>query len=194
MISPDGSHGSALMQTDAVPDSASLRELHGMRRSASTQQQVTPFTLSAAREKLSTPQTESPKAAPRPAPSQSQDLTRSFVEAVNNRDFSSPIWYSAGIGIKVDALDHFPRTTTLAENIRTFQKITTESPDYHLEIISIDVVEEEGGFLAETYLVMNVTGRPRGLVLQSAGRMQWTRYQNDWLLTSFTAPRCSDVD
>lgn len=120
-------------------------------------------------------------------------LTRRFVSVVNDRDFVSPIWYKASAGIEVDALDNFTPTTTLAENIQTFQTITKESPQYRLHVVSIDVLESQDGDMAESYINMRVTGRPPGLVMNSVGRMQWRRCEDDWVLISFTAMRFSDL-
>lgn len=119
-------------------------------------------------------------------------LTRKFVDVVNERDFLNPIWYQAAIGIEVEALDNFHPTTTLAENIRTFKTIARQSPQYRLHVRGIDILEAKDGLTAESYINMQVTGRPEGLVMNSIGRMQWRRHCQTWLLTSFTAMRFSD--
>ena len=108
---------------------------------------------------------------------------------VNERDFTNPIWYRAATGIEVKALDNYRPTMTLAENIQTFKKIASESPEYHLHVLDVDFLEAEDGLTAESYINMQVTGRPVGLVINSVGRMQWKRQHQNWSLTSFTAMR-----
>lgn len=157
-------------------------------------QQSTALLATLARQKRhALPHARSSETFARSTSTQLETLTQTFVDVVNNRDFTNPIWHSAVVGIEVAALDHFAPTTTLLENIRTFQTITTESPDYHLHVLSIDILESGDGRRAESYINMEVTGRPVGLVMNSAARMQWRRYLEDWLLLSFTAMRFSDL-
>ena len=120
-----------------------------------------------------------------------KEYSRTYVEALNSRNFEHPIWSHTSPQVHVPSLDRYSPTNTLVENIRVFQAIAASDPTYHIDIQNIDIIFEEASNAVHAYMDMHVTGRPAGVVLNSLGVFTYINRIDDWELVSFNAIRWS---
>lgn len=119
------------------------------------------------------------------------EYSRTYVEAINSRNFEHPIWSHTSSYVHVPSLDRYSPTSTLADNIRVFQSIAASDPSYHIDIQNIDIIFEEAGNAVHAYMDMHITGRPAGVVMNSLGVFTYISRAHDWELVSFNAIRWS---
>ena len=137
---------------------------------------------------------KAPRAESSETVAQLKELCYLFVEAVNTRDFTHPVWTCCASDVQANKFDAYSPTSNLAENIRTFQLIAMNNPDYRISIESIDISFEDDGNMAHAYVEQAITGRPIGLRMNSLAVFTYARptsYSRDWRLISFTSMRSS---
>ena len=134
------------------------------------------------------------KAASPKTVAQLKELCYLFVEAVNTRNFTHPVWTCCATDVQANNFDAYSSTSNLAENIRTFQLIAKDNPDYRINIENVDIVFEDDGNLGYAYVDQTITGRPVGLRMNSLAVFTYARAttaSHGWQLVSFTSMRSS---
>jgi hypothetical protein len=137
---------------------------------------------------------KAPKTASPETVAQLNELCHLFVEAVNARDFTHPVWTCCASDVQTNNFDTYSPTSSLAESIRTFQLIAMNNPDYRINIENIDISFEGDGNMAHAYVEQAITGRPIGLRMNSLAVFTYakpTSNSRDWRLVSFTSMRSS---
>jgi hypothetical protein len=138
------------------------------------------------------------------------NYSHQFVNAVNAREFDHPIWSQTSNDLYMSNFDRYAPTSTLAENIQTFQMIAANDPTYHIEVLGIDVifdtlakpskgskamkddeVREEDADIVHAYANQLVTGRPAGVAFDCIAVFTYMRRAGDWVLVAFNAMRYS---
>ena len=118
-----------------------------------------------------------------------ESWSRAMVDAINDRDFTNPLFGFASPNFEAGVIDVFPPTDTPAAHLDKFRKMAEESPEYHMQLDDISTDMDPGGEYAKVYLTIRATGRPPGLTREALGVLTWRKQEGVWCLISHESMR-----
>lgn len=115
---------------------------------------------------------------------------RTIVQAINDRDFTHPVWNLATSEFHADFLGFGAPTETFAECIAAFRQSVERTPSHHINVVDVttDGGEVQSG-AADVYMFLEITGRGPGLVIPCFGILKWRKDKDVWRWIAHTGMR-----
>lgn len=118
-----------------------------------------------------------------------ESYSRKMVKALNDRDFTNPLFQLATPDFRAGEIDIFPRTNTPDAHLAKFQQMGEEHPEYHMELEAISTELTPCGESAKVYLTITGTGRPPGLTRGALGVLTWRKAAGQWRIIQHESMR-----
>lgn len=127
-------------------------------------------------------------------------LSKSFVAAINTRNFSSAHAMQDGpipFGIASNFTAHlvnYPKITAWDEYVELFRDIVIEWPEYHITMVQAEVSVDNVRDKADVFLLAEETGNPPGVRRVAPSRLEWLKVGEKWMLSKHWMFRGAEMD
>ena len=117
-----------------------------------------------------------------------EDLSRRYQTAINERDFSNPIFDLAHPKFKGD-LDRYPPTSSISQHLQKHMETASANPDFYIEIVRVNTNVHANQDEADVYMLLKISGNPASVERESMCQLKWKRLGGRWMFSQHVSMR-----